>query len=92
MTLAGVRARVRGRIYQVGHSKKSNTYLHNSGPSRSAFTGVVFASALEHFEHRSISLTSYQGREVGLIGKILKHSKFGLEMVREDPSQIQPLD
>jgi hypothetical protein len=53
---------------------------------------VVFASALEQFEQRSISLTRYQSRPVELIGEIRNHSKCGLEMILEEPSQIQPLD
>ena len=87
--LEGDRARVRGRIFRVGHSSKSNTYFLNFGPSRSSFTGVVFSSALERFERSKISLMNYQGREVELTGKIRNHPRFGLEIIVEDPSQIR---
>ena len=48
--LAGKSARIRGRIFRVGYSSKSNTYFLNFGPSRSALTAVIFASAVDLFE------------------------------------------
>ena len=32
--MVGNRARIRGRVFRVGHSAKSNTYFLNFGPSR----------------------------------------------------------
>ena len=90
--LAGNQARVRGRVYRVGHSAKSNTYFLNFGPSRSSFTAVIFASALEAFEKQKISPKSYEGREVELTGEIKDHPKYGVETILEDPSQIKVLD
>lgn len=90
--LAGNRARVRGRIYRVGHSGKSNTYFLNFGPSRASFTAVIFASALEHFERKKLNPKSYEGREVELVGEIKDHPKYGLEMILEDPAQIRVLE
>lgn len=89
---AGNRARVRGRIYRVGHSTKSNTYFLNFGPSRDSFTGVIFASALERFTQRKIHPTNYEGKNVEFTGRIKNHPTFGLEMILEDPSQIELLD
>lgn len=90
--LAGNWAKVRGRIYRVGHSAKSNTYFLNFGPARSSFTGVIFSSALELFERGKIDPTNYEGREVELRGEIRNHPRYGLEMILEDPSQIKLLD
>jgi len=90
--LAGNRARVRGRIFRVGHSTKSDTYFLNFGPSRSSFTGVIFSSALELFERSKINIKKYEGREVELTGKIKNDQKYGLEMILEEPSQIRLLD
>jgi hypothetical protein len=90
--LAGNHARVRGKVYRVGHSSKSNTYFLNFGPSRSAFTGVIFASAFELFEQKKLHPKSYEGKEVELSGQIKDHPKYGLEMILEDPSQIKVLD
>ncbi|MBI2985229.1 MAG: hypothetical protein HYY45_00535 [Deltaproteobacteria bacterium] len=90
--LAGNRARVRGRVYRVGHSAKSNTYFLNFGPSRSSFTGVIFASALDSFEKQKLGPQSYEGREVELTGEIRDHPKYGVEMILEEPSQIKVLD
>lgn len=89
--LAGSRARVRGRIYRIGHSRKSNTYFLNFGPSRSSFTAVVFSSALERFKQGKIPLMNYEGQEVELTGEIRNHPRYGLEMILEDPSQIRML-
>ena len=90
--LAGNQARVRGRVYRVGHSAKSDTYFLNFGPSRSSFTGVIFASSLELFEKKENHPKSYEGREVELVGEIKDHPEYGLEMILEDPSQIKVLD
>jgi hypothetical protein len=90
--LAGQRARIKGRVFRVGHSAKSDTYFLNFGPSRSAFTGVIFASALPSFERAKIRPQNYQGKELELTGEIKDHPKYGLEMILEDPSQIKVLD
>jgi len=89
--LAGNRARIRGRIYRVGHSAKTNTYFLNFGPSRSSFTGVIFASAVDRFEKEKIDPKSYEGKEVELVGEIKDHPKYGLEMILENPTQIRVL-
>lgn len=90
--LAGHRARVRGRVYRVGHSAKSDTYFLNFGPSQSSFTGVIFASALPSFEKQKIRPQNYEGKELELTGEIKDHPKYGVEMILEDPSQIKLLD
>ncbi|HXK29096.1 MAG TPA: hypothetical protein VJ646_12645, partial [Candidatus Binatia bacterium] len=63
-SLTGSPARVRGRIFRVGHSAKSNTYFLNFGPSREALTAVIFASAAELFEKNKTTPKSFEGREV----------------------------
>ena len=90
--LAGSQARVRGRVYRVGHSAKSNTYFLNFGPSRSSFTAVIFASAMGEFDKQKIRPRNYEGKEVELTGEIKDHPKYGVEMILEDPSQIKALD
>lgn len=90
--LAGNQARVRGRVYRVGHSAKSNTYFLNFGPSRSSLTAVIFASSVELFEKSKLHPRSYEGKEVELMGEIKDHPKYGLEIILEDPAQIKLLD
>jgi hypothetical protein len=90
--LAGTQARVRGRIYRVGRSAKSNTYFLNFGPARSAFTGVIFSSTVEQLERTKIDPVSYEGREVELTGEIKDHPQYGLEMIVEDPAAIKVLN
>ncbi len=89
--LAGSRARVRGRVYRVGHSSKSDTYFLNFGPARGSFTAVIFASALDLFEKRKLHPQDFEGKEVELTGEIKDHPQYGLEMILEDPSQVQVL-
>lgn len=90
--LSGRRARIRGRVYRVGHSAKSNTYFVNFGPTRAAFTGVIFSSAVELFEKRKLPPKSLEGKEIELEGEIKDHPQYGLEMIVEDPAQLKILD
>lgn len=90
--LADKPARVQGRVYRVGFSAKSNTYFLNFGPSRSAFTGVIFASALEAFAKNGVQPKSYEGKEVEITGVIKDHPQYGLEMILEEPAQVRVLD
>ena len=87
--LAGVLARVRGRVYRVGHSSKSNTWFLDFGPSRSAFTAVIFSSSAEAFERADAHPNQFQGKEVELTGRIKDDPKYGLEMILESPAQIR---
>lgn len=89
--LAGVLARVRGRVHRVGHSSKSNTYFLDFGPSRSAFTAVIFSSAVDAFLRENAHPEQFQGREVELTGRIKDDPKYGLEMILESPAQIKTL-
>jgi len=90
--LAGRRARVRGKIYRVGHARKSDTYFLDFGPSRSSFTAVVFASAGPAFKREKIDLRQYEGQEVELVGRIEDDPRYGLEMILSEPGQIKHLD
>lgn len=88
-SLAGGPARVRGRIFRVGHSAKSNTYFLNFGPSREALTAVIFASAAELFEKSKLAPKSFEGREVEVQGDVKDHPQYGLEIILENPAQIK---
>ena len=89
--LAGVLARVRGRVHRVGHSSRSNTYFLDFGPSRSAFTAVIFSSAVDAFLRENAHPNRFQGKEVELTGRIKDDPKYGLEMILESPAQIKAL-
>jgi hypothetical protein len=91
-TLSGAQARVRGRIFRVGHSGKSNTYFLNFGPSREALTAVVFASAVDLFEEKKLQLKNFEGKEVEVAGEIKDHPQYGLEIIVEGPAYIKVLD
>jgi hypothetical protein len=90
--LAGNQARIRGRVFRVGHSAKSNTYFLNFGPSREALTAVIFASAAELFEKNQLLPKAFEGKEVELQGEIKDHPQYGLELILENPGQIKVLD
>jgi hypothetical protein len=90
--LTGNQARIRGRVFRVGHSTKSNTYFLNFGPSREALTAIIFASAAELFEKNNLQPKVFEGREVELQGEIKDHPQYGLELILEHPAQIKMLD
>ena len=89
--LTGKLARVRGRVFRVGHSAKSNTYFLNFGPSREALTAVIFASALELFEKNQVAPKNFENKEVEITGQIKDHPQYGLEIILENPKQIKIL-
>lgn len=91
-SLNGSRARIRGRIFRVGHSPKSNTYFLNFGPSRAALTVVIFASTAEMFEKTKLSPKGFEGKEVEVLGEVRDHPQYGLEMILEGPSKIKVLN
>ena len=90
--LTGKPARVRGRVFRVGHSAKSNTYFLNFGPSRQALTAVIFSSAVELFEKNRLAPKSFENKEVEITGQIKDHPQYGLEMIIENPQQIKILN
>jgi hypothetical protein len=90
--IVGSQARVRGRIFRVGHSAKSNTYFLNFGPSREALTGVIFASGVELFEKGKLAPKGYEGKEVEIEGVVKDHPQFGLEVIIENPTQIRLIE
>jgi hypothetical protein len=85
----GNQARVRGRVFRVGHSAKSNTYFLNFGPSREALTAVIFASAVESFEKRKLPPKGFEGKEIEIEGIVKDHPQYGLEVILESPAQIR---
>jgi hypothetical protein len=87
--LNGNQARIRGRVFRVGHSTKSNTYFLNFGPSREALTAVIFASAVESFERRKLAPKGFEGKEIEIEGMVKDHPHYGLEVILETPAQIK---
>jgi hypothetical protein len=90
--LTGKQARVRGRVFRVGHSAKSNTYFLNFGPSREALTAVIFASTVELLEKSKLSPKNFENKELEITGQIKDHPQYGLEMIIENPNQINILN
>ena len=87
--LTGKQARIRGRVFRVGHSAKSNTYFLNFGPSREALTAVIFSSAVELFEKNQQPPKHFENKDVEISGAIKDHPQYGLEIVVENPKQIK---
>jgi len=90
--LAGKHARVRGRVFRVGHSAKSNTYFLNFGPSREALTAVIFSSGVELFEKSKLLPKNFENKEIEITGQIKDHPQYGLEVIIENPKQIKILN
>jgi len=90
--LTGRQARIRGRVFRVGYSAKSNTYFLNFGPSREALTAVIFGSVAELFEKGKQSPKNFENRDVELTGFIKDHPQYGLEVILEHPKQIRLMD
>ena len=88
----GRQARIRGRVFRVGHSAKSNTYFLNFGPSREALTAVIFGSVTELFEKNKQPPKHFENRDVELTGFIKDHPQYGLEVILEHPKQIKIID
>src|SRR5215813_8415057 len=55
--LAGNQARIRGRVFRVGHSAKSNTYFLNFGPSRDVLSAVISPSSAYLFAKHNLLRT-----------------------------------
>lgn len=91
-SLAGRVARIRGRVYNVGYSRKSNTHFLNFGPSRSSFTAVIFSDALSRFQQKGVQPKDYAGRELELKGVVKNDERYGLEMILDSPDQVAPLN
>jgi hypothetical protein len=91
-SFVGNRAHIRGRVFRVGHSIKSDTYFLSFGPSREALTAVIFASAIESFEKEKLVPTAYEGKEVEIQGLVKDHPQYGLEVILESPSQIKAVN
>ncbi len=90
--LTGRQARIRGRVFRVGYSAKSNTYFLNFGPSREALTAVIFGSVTELFEKNKQPPKIFENRDVELTGFIKDHPQYGLEVILEHPGQIRVMD
>ncbi len=90
--LTGKQARVRGRVFRVGRSAKSNTYFLNCGPSREALTAVIFSSSVELFEKSRLAPKNFENKDVELTGQIKDHPQYGLEMILENPQQVKILN
>jgi hypothetical protein len=88
-TFAGAQARVRGRVFRVGKSSRSNTYFINFGPSRASFTAVIFPSSVPQFEQNQLAPKTFEGKEIEVTGEIKDHPQYGLEMILEDPGQVK---
>ena len=91
-SFTGQQARIRGRVFRVGHSAKSNTYFINFGPSREALTAVIFNSAVELFEKNKQPPKQFENRDVEIVGFVKDHPQYGLEVVLEHPKQIKILN
>src|SRR5262249_5513031 len=90
--LAGNQARIRGRVFRVGHSAKSNTYFLNFGPSREALTPGIFSMLAGPFEKKKLQPKTIQGKKVEIQGEIKEHPQYRIELNLDNTEQIKMLD
>ena len=88
---AGEEVAVIGKVLRVGYSERSNTYFLNFSEGKNGFTVVIFSSAAVKFERLGIDITSYEGRQVEVMGELIDYPEYGLEIIIEEPSQIRVL-
>ncbi|TET21348.1 MAG: DUF1669 domain-containing protein [Candidatus Stahlbacteria bacterium] len=86
---AGEKVAVIGKVLRVGYSERSNTYFLNFSEGKNGLTVVIFSSAVGKFERLGIDITSYEGRQVEVMGELIDHPEYGLEIICEEPSQIK---
>lgn len=87
----GEEVTVQGRVMRVGYSERSNTYFLDFSKDRDGLTVVIFSSAVEKFKRLGIDITSYEGAQVEVLGELIDHPEYGLEIIVEEPSQIRVL-
>ncbi|HID95936.1 MAG TPA: phospholipase D family protein [Candidatus Latescibacteria bacterium] len=80
---------IRGKVYDVYHSKKSNTFFLHFDKTRPCFTAVIFSSGAERFKTSGVTPEEYAGKEVEVAGRLVDHPRYGLEIILEDPTQIK---
>lgn len=80
--------KVRGTVNNVYLSERSNTYFLHFGSDRSYFSAVIFSSVAERFLDQGLDPRNYEGRKIEILGQVIDHPKYGLEMILKDPSQI----
>lgn len=88
----GEEVSVQGNLIRVGYSERSNTYFLDFSEDKEGLTVVIFSSAVEKFERLGISILDYEGAQVEVLGELIDHPEYGLEIIVEEPSQIVVLE
>lgn len=86
---ANRQAVVVGKVKSVGRSKRSDTYFLDFGPTRDAFTAVIFRNSAALFRARGVDIEEFEGKYVELTGRIKDDPKYGLEMIIDSPDQVR---
>jgi len=87
----GQKAYVQGVVHDVHFSTRSGTFFINFGPDRADFTGVIFESASKKFSKNGIDPKTYEKKNIEVYGKIIDHPRYGLEIIIENPVQVNIL-
>ena len=83
---------VQGQVVRIGYSERSNTYFLDFSQEKDGLTVVIFSSAVEKFERLGIDIFSYEGERIEVMGELIDHPEYGLEIIVEEPSQIRVLE
>jgi len=82
---------VEGEVKKVGYSERSNTYFLRFDVVRPCFTAVIFSSAVKRFQAEGKEPRGYEAKRVKISGRLIEHPKYGLEIIVEDPTQVQEI-
>ncbi len=83
---------VKGRVYRVYHSRRSDTYFLNFGPTKESFTCVIFKRVAREFLRKGINPLSFNNKFVKIKGRVIDHPKYGLEIILESPDRIEVIE
>lgn len=89
---AGKEVIVKGRVYRVYHSRRSDTYFLDFGPTRESFTCVIFKRVAKRFLKEGINPLSFNNKFVKIRGKVIDHPKYGLEIILESSDEIEVIE
>ncbi len=87
----GKYAYVVGKVYNYNISKKGHLFI-DFGKTRESFTFVMWKEGVEKLKERGFDFSRLKKAKVKVYGKIIEHSKYGLEITTDDPDALTILE
>ncbi|MDD3803170.1 MAG: exodeoxyribonuclease VII large subunit [bacterium] len=80
---------IRGIVSDVTKSPKSETYFLKLKKNKAVMTIVFFESFVKQLEKKSVNPMYFKGKEILINGLLIKHEKYGFEILPADVGQIK---